>query len=102
MNQLLNILLPLSICIYLVFIWLPKSVGRSMKVIGDLIVGLVLVCLLLNNVYSVLVIVSLVWLVGNYLLGCKLPSKSILGPLAPCNWMAYNGFTVAALISVMN
>jgi len=101
MNQILYFLIVISIAIYLAFIWIPKSINSTLFMAGDILMGFVLVSILLNNNYNILVIISLIWLIGNYLVGCKLGTKSILGPFGPCKWDVYNGFTIATLLPLV-
>ena len=92
MDQLWNLVELIAVLMYAAFIIIPKSISKNTYLVGDLLMGIVLVSLLLNDNSSPLLIISLLWLGCNYL--NLLPHKNP-------KWMAYDGFAVATVLSQM-
>jgi hypothetical protein len=90
MQELTYLLALASVVVYGVFVVLPKTVNRVGYLLGDLFMGIILVCLLIQDRTSPVLVISLIWLVCNYVM--RLSRKNP-------KWLAYDGFAAAAVLS---
>ena len=90
MNGIMYLLAIVAVVAYVVFIFIPRTVSRNLFIAGDALMAVVLVSLILEESSSLLLIASLLWLICNYAFG--LPHKD-------SRWSAYDGFTIATVLS---
>ena len=71
MNRIMDLLSVLAVLAYGVFIFVPKQVSRKVFIVGDVLMAFVLVSLLMEESSCPLLIASLIWLIGNYIVGSR-------------------------------
>lgn len=93
MQELTYLVALASVVVYGLFVFIPKGINRTGYLLGDILMGVVLIYLLTQDSGACercVLIISLIWLVCNYAVGISRRNLK---------WFACDGFAAASVLS---